>query len=87
MKIQIMQGTNSDIDELEQLYNYLNDTLEQGINYPGWKRGVYPVRENAEAGIEQETLFVAKHLDKIVGSIILNHQPEEAYKEMEWKRP
>lgn len=85
MEIQIRKGTSHDIDDLEKLYNALNDSLEKGVNYPGWKKGVYPIRDDAEQGIENGTLFVAVLKDNIVGTIILNHEPEEAYKEIQWE--
>lgn len=84
MELIIEQATLKDVDELERLYDILNDALEKGVNYPGWKKGVYPIREDADKGIEQGNLFVAKYMDRIIGTIILNHEPEEAYKEIEW---
>ena len=40
-------------------------------NYPGWIKGVYPVREDAVAGVNDETLYVARYDGRIVGSVIL----------------
>lgn len=77
-------GTLKDIDELEQLYNDLNDYLESGQNYPGWRKGVYPVRQNAVDGVKNGNLFVAKNGEKIIGSVILSHVPEKAYNEAKW---
>lgn len=85
MEINIELGQVNDIDELEQLYNDLNDHLEKGINFPGWKKGVYPIRQDAIHGIEQGNLYVAKYNGKIVGSVILNHVPEAAYYEAKWE--
>lgn len=45
---------------------------------------MYPIRDDAEQGIENGTLYVAVLKDNIVGTIILNHEPEEAYKEIKW---
>lgn len=84
MDITIELGQSNDIDELEQLYNDLNDYLAEGVNYPGWVKGIYPVREDAIDGIEHGNLYVAKHNGKIVGSIILNHAPEPAYHKAKW---
>lgn len=84
MNVSIELAKVNDIDELEQLYNDLNDYLEKGINYPGWKKGVYPVRQNAVDGIENENLYVAKHNGKIVGALILSHKPEPAYYKAKW---
>lgn len=68
MKFVIESGTPADIDELEELYDNLNDYLSATTNYPGWIKGIYPVRENAVAGIEDNTLFVLRCNGKIAGS-------------------
>lgn len=78
-------GKTKDIHELEQLYDDLNDHLERKVNYPGWKKGIYPVRQNAVDGIKNGNLYVARHNGKIIGSIILSHEPEPAYYEVKWK--
>lgn len=84
MEITFERGTIEHIDEIELLYNKLNDYLEMHINYPGWKKGIYPIRENAVEGISEGNLFIAKYLDKIVGSVILSHKPEAAYEKAAW---
>ncbi|GKU25551.1 GNAT family N-acetyltransferase [Clostridium folliculivorans] len=80
----IEKATINDINELEELYDNLNDYLETTINYPGWKKGIYPVRETAENGIRENSLFVLKIDDKIAGSVILNHLQEDAYRGVNW---
>ena len=56
MKFIIEPGTSADIDELEKLYNELNDYLAATINYPGWIKGIYPIREDAVAGVNDNAL-------------------------------
>lgn len=85
MDIGIELGKVTDIDELEELYNDLNDYLERNINYPGWRKGIYPIREDAINGVKNGNLYVAKHDGKIIGSIILNHEPESAYHKAKWE--
>ena len=85
MKFVIESGTTADIDELEKLYDDLNDYLSATTNYPGWIKGIYPIREDAVAGIENNTLLVVRHDGKIAGSIILDHHPDEAYNNVKWK--
>lgn len=80
----IEKGTINDIDELENLYDNLNDYLKLGTNYPGWAKGRYPIRETAVSGIQNNNLFVFKMNNKIAGSIILNHEPETAYAQVIW---
>lgn len=80
----IEKGTVNDIDELEVLYDDLNDYLESNVNYPGWIKHIYPVRETAVSGVEANNLFVLKSDGVIAGSVILNHEPENAYNEVVW---
>ncbi len=84
MDISIELGQANDIDELEQLYNDLNDYMAKGVNYPGWIKGIYPIRQNAIDGVINDNLYVAKHNGKIIGSIILNNEPEPEYYNAKW---
>lgn len=81
----IRKGLISDIDNIENLYNNLNDYLETNINYPGWIKHVYPTRDTAIKGIEEESLFILEDNSIILGSVILNHKAEDAYSEVKWK--
>ncbi len=83
--MKIEKGCLRDIDELEGLYNDLNDYLEAHINFPGWKKGIYPVKETALQGIKEGNLFVARNDKQIMGSVILRHEPEPAYDKADWK--
>lgn len=80
----IEKGTIKDIDELEALYDDLNDYLKSGTNYPGWAKGIYPIRDTAASGIQNNNLFVYKINSEVAGSIILNHEPETAYAQATW---
>lgn len=80
----IEPGCIADIDELAKLYDDLNDYLATTTNYPGWIKGIYPIREDAVAGVKDNSLWVARCNGKIAGSVILNHQPEEAYNTVRW---
>ncbi len=80
----IVKGTTNDIDELENLYDNLNEHLQSSTNYPGWAKGIYPIRETAVIGIQNTNLFVLKMNNQIAGSIILSHEPENAYSQVIW---
>ena len=82
--MKIEKGMTQDVDELERLYDDLNDYLAANINYPGWKKGIYPVRETAENGIAEGNLYVARTGGRIAGSLILTHKPEAAYAQAKW---
>ena len=84
-KFIIESGIPADIDELERLYDDLNDYLGATTNYPGWIKGIYPIRECAVTGIQDNNLYVVRYNGKIAGSIILDHHPDEAYNNVRWK--
>lgn len=84
MNLTIEKGKPSDLEELARLYDDVNDYLEGGTNHAGWKKGIYPVRETAAAGIAEGTLYTARQFGRIVGTLILNHKPEEAYHGVKW---
>lgn len=83
--IQFLKGTVDDINELALLYDTLHDYLEQTTNYPGWIKGIYPIRETAETGIKNDHLFVLKARGEIAASVILSHEPETAYSKAIWR--
>ena len=70
MKFIIESGSLTDIDELEKLYDELNDHLSATTNYPGWIKGIYPVRENAVAGVNNQSLFEDKDTFYFISSSI-----------------
>jgi len=80
----IETGKPTDIDAIEQLYNDLNDHLEQTTNYPGWAKGLYPAREDAEIAIGDNSLFVLRIDGEIAGSVVLNNQQAGAYDQVTW---
>ena len=83
--IKIVPGTDADIDELSAFYDHVVEYLESHGNYPGWKKGVYPTRADAELGIKEGTLYAARINETIVGSVIVNEKQEEAYDTAHWK--
>ena len=84
LNVNISIGTKDDIDEVVEMYDRVNDYLAATVNYPGWKKGIYPARMDAECAIEENSLHVARVGEKIVGSMVLNHKPEEAFKGVNW---
>lgn len=84
MNIIFEQAQYNDIDELEILYNLVNDHLALHINFPGWRKGIYPDRQTAVEGIDEKCLYTARYNGRIIASVILRHKPEAAYEEVKW---
>ncbi len=82
--ISIRKAVETDIDCIGKLYEDICDHLEKHNNYSGWKKGIYPVRADAEKGLMENALYAAWAGEKIAGTVILNHEPEEGYKNGKW---
>ena len=82
--MEFIKADIKDLEEISRLYDAVCDYLCTHQNYPGWIKGVYPTGEDAKAGIEERSLYVAKEQNKIVGALILRHKPEEGYKNVAW---
>lgn len=85
MNIVVRIATANDIDAIENLYNELNYYLETHENYPCWKKGVYPIREDAEEALVKEDLYVAIINGNIAGTVVYSNEQEGAYREVEWQ--
>ena len=84
--LEVRKGTLQDVDELEKLYYDVTDYLDRHTNYPGWKKGIYPDRDTAAEGIGEDSLFIVCADSRIVGTVILRHHQEEAYRLADWHR-
>lgn len=82
--MQIERATTADIDEVAMLYDIINDHLAAGVNYPGWRKGEYPARPTAEAGVLEGSLYVARQDGRIVGAVILNSLQPDVYTQVHW---
>lgn len=55
-EIQIRKAVEADLDCIGKLYEDICDYLETHRNYPGWRKGIYPVRSDAEEGLMEKVL-------------------------------
>lgn len=80
----IKKATTQHLTQVVQLYDDVNDHLAKGENYPGWKKGLYPTAETALWAERAQTLYIMEDGPQVVGSMVLNHQPEPAYANAQW---
>lgn len=85
MDIRIRLAIKNDIDNIKKMWDELNDYLAEHENYPRWKKGVYPSREHAEEGVKKDSLYVAIDGEKVIGTIVLSCEQEEAYRSVNWQ--
>lgn len=87
IKFEILPGLQKDVEDIVSLYDTVTGYLESHINYPGWRKGIYPTREDAQKGINEGTLSILKIQGKIAGSIVVNGKQEKGYESVTWKSP
>ena len=81
----IRKATNNDIDAVASLYEKIHNAEEKGERSTGWERGVYPLRETAEAALQRDDLFVMEEDGKVIGSGIINQIQVDVYDGAAWE--
>ena len=82
--LRIRKAVEADLDGVGKLYEDVCDYLDAHGNYPGWIKGIYPVRRDAERGMMANALYVARIGERTVGAVILTHEPEDGYENGKW---
>ena len=73
MNVTIEKACINDMESVEELYNDICDFLSDKEYNPGWRKGIYPTRNEAEYFMNQDALYVARFDDGIVGSVVLTY--------------
>ena len=77
-------ATIDDLDNVEGIYNAILDYEEKNMCYTNWKRGIYPTRQTAIDAIKKGTLHIAENSEGVYGTLILNNEELEEYKNIGW---
>lgn len=86
MELVIRKASAEDVVAMGEFYEDVCGYLQAHVNYPGWRKGIYPSQETAAEAVEEGSLYVAFKDGVIVGSMILRHRPETGYDTVNWKR-
>ena len=79
------KANKGDLDAIERIYERTHDAEEAGLTTTGWVRGIYPVREVAEASLDRDDMYVAEHDGKVVATGIINKIQVNVYLDCEWE--
>ena len=85
--MQIRKAKEEDIAAVAALYDAVCDTLEAGENYPGWAKGDYPTRRDAEMGEAAGELFVTEEAGEFLGTMMLREEQERNARSAPWQLP
>lgn len=81
----IRKAEARDLDAIESIYNKILLKEEEGEVTIGWKRGIYPRRETAEAALKREDMFVIEDDGAFLGAGIINKEQVDVYAKANWK--
>ena len=70
--MEILKAKETDIDDIERIYEHIHDEEENGRAVIGWIRNVYPVRKTAEDALRRNDLFVTKEENEVVAAAVIN---------------
>lgn len=82
----IRKATGNDLSSIETIYNKIHDAEAAGLQTTGWIRGVYPVRQTAEAALQRDDLYVLEENGQVLGAAIINQAQVDVYKQGRWMR-
>lgn len=72
----IRKCTLEDLPHLTRLYGQVVEYLEQTVNFPRWKPGVYPCEATIREAICQEEQYACIADGVFLGAFRLNHDPQ-----------
>lgn len=87
MEIRVRKAEREDLDAIEELYGRVGDAEKDRPDGPRWKRGVYPLRQDAEEGLAAGALYAAELDGRIAGTVILLREQDSAYGQADWQIP
>ena len=83
--LRFRKATWDDLDAITRIYDRSHDAEEAGLTTTGWVRGIYPVREVAEAALKRGDLYLAEYCDRVVATGVINKIQVDVYSCCDWK--
>ncbi len=81
--IEVRLATETDYNEICDLYNHLLDVM--GPHNPQrWTKGVYPSDEFVMNTISKKTMYIGILDNEIVGAMVLDHHFTKGYETVDW---
>lgn len=74
-----------DLEEIIELYGVVSDAMKESAFDIGWRKNLYPSKEMIQSDIKQQTLYILQKEEKIIGSMVLNHESDPCYQNVYWQ--
>lgn len=78
------KAVEADIDAITAIYDAIHVEEEAGRATIGWNRSIYPTRKTAIDSVAKGEMFVLEIDDRVVASMRLNSDQEDAYRRVNW---
>ncbi len=81
----IRKANTADLAAICALYDEVHTAEENGIITSGWKRGIYPTKQTANAAILRGDMFILVDCGKAAGTAIINRLQPDVYGDGDWQ--
>ena len=81
---EIRIANKTEYDTVRSFYHSLIDAIQTAEYKPCWEKDIYPSPEFLQSSIENGELYIGKSDGKIASCMVLNHQYNEGYKNINW---
>ena len=82
----VRKARQQDVSAIAAIYDKSIEYEDAHEKYSRWEKGVYPTQKTARTAYDNGTLFaVTDSEDNVVGTVILNHNQMEEYKQINWQ--
>lgn len=71
-------------EAVKSFYYKLIDDMEGSRYHSKWRKGVYPEDEFLKESVEKGNLYVGLEDGAIVAAMIINHECNDGYKDVQW---
>ena len=82
--MEITTASTEEYQEVRLFYHSLIDAFQDSPYHPLWQKDVYPSPEDIKNAIDENSLFVGRTEDHIVGAMVLNHKCNDSYQNVMW---
>ena len=80
----IKKANKNQLNEVRNFYHSLIDDMEKRGLIVTWIKDVYPSTNLLKSSIDKDELYVCYNDESLVSAMILNHNYNDEYKEIQW---
>ena len=85
LKMTIKLAKLVDFENVMQFYYDLIESMQNAEYRPGWEKDIYPTRLFIRDAIAKNELYIAIIDEKIIGSMVMNHDCADGYSKIKWE--